>query len=132
MTHFQFYFCVWRWSCPWNSDQNCTQIYAWQGLIGVKGVVGDQWWGLWNFRGQQMENLGSVEVLWVGIGMEDWESKSQRLTISANFRLIIYENSPKYISLCPNVKVWTPQGAKIYLNICCARDRRNVSSYMSK
>ena len=28
-----------RWSCPWNSDQNCTQKVC-QGVVGVKGVGG--------------------------------------------------------------------------------------------
>ena len=31
-----------RWSCPWNSDQNCTQNSArgWWGVQGVGGVGG--------------------------------------------------------------------------------------------
>ena len=28
-----------RWSCPWKSDQNCTQNSA-KGVVGVKGVGG--------------------------------------------------------------------------------------------
>ena len=28
-----------RWSCLWNSDQNCTQNSA-RGVVGVKGVGG--------------------------------------------------------------------------------------------
>ena len=40
-----------KWSCPWNSDQNCTQNSArgWLGSgVGVKGVVEvgvRGWWG---------------------------------------------------------------------------------------
>ena len=42
-----------KWSCPWNSDQNCTQNYARGGGVGVvgSGVVrvrcgaGQEWWG---------------------------------------------------------------------------------------
>ena len=35
-----------RWSCSWNSDQNCTQNSAreWMG-IGLQGVVGVQGMG---------------------------------------------------------------------------------------
>ena len=36
-------------SCPWNSDQNCTQNSArgwWgSGVEGVEGVRGQGWWG---------------------------------------------------------------------------------------
>ena len=40
-----------RWSCPWNSDQKCTQNSArggrdpgdgWVGVVGVYGVVGSR------------------------------------------------------------------------------------------
>ena len=34
------------WSCPWNSDQNCTQNSArvWWGVQGVGRVVGSMGW----------------------------------------------------------------------------------------
>ena len=42
-----------RWSCPWNSDQNCIQNSApgrgdgWdEGVVGVQGMVRVQGWGV--------------------------------------------------------------------------------------
>ena len=38
-----------KWSCPWNSDQNCTKNSArgWYGFKGVGGCVGLGVRGVW-------------------------------------------------------------------------------------
>ena len=49
-----------KWSCPWNSDQNCTQNSArvWRGS-------GEGWWG---FRGQG-KGGGDQGVGIIGVGV---------------------------------------------------------------
>ena len=52
-----------RWSCPWNSDQNCTQNSA-RGWLGPRGWVGG-WVGLNRVTG----GGGGPGVRWVwGVG----------------------------------------------------------------
>ena len=46
---FRMQFDKTRWSCPWNSDQNCTHNSA-KGVVGVGGGGsrdggGQGWWG---------------------------------------------------------------------------------------
>ena len=41
---YQMEFDKTKWSCPWNSDQNCTHNSArgwWGGVVGVKRVGGE-------------------------------------------------------------------------------------------
>ena len=63
-----------KWSCPWNSDQNCTQNSArgcWsQGQGGVVGVKeGRGWWG----QGGKGSG-GGVGVVGVQWGRGWWRS----------------------------------------------------------
>ena len=57
---YQIEFHKTRWSCPWNSDQNCTQNSArgswgpgggWVGGVGVVGVQGVGGYGVVGSRG---------------------------------------------------------------------------------
>ena len=67
-----------RWSCPWNSDQNCTQNC--QGVVGTKGVgwVGggrriDSNFGLVLNVNQMTKGLGGWRRGWWGQWGGGWD-----------------------------------------------------------
>ena len=49
-----------KWSCPWNSHQNCMQNST-KGCQGLRGCLG--WWG---------QGVGGLEVVWVKGEVQGW------------------------------------------------------------
>ena len=50
-----------RWSCSWNSDQNCTQNFA--GVLGVGGSSGGRGFSGWKV----LEGMGCLMTVWYEI-----------------------------------------------------------------